>query len=299
MDPLQQPTEKHEEAFPVRVVEGCGLRLELGRRTLVMGILNVTPDSFADGGKFLSPDSAIEHAERMTEKGADLIDVGGESSRPGSDSISEEEEIRRVIPVIERIAKHINIPVSVDTYRPGVARAALSAGAKMINDIKALRHDPEMTKVIAEAGAPVVLMHMQGTPKTMQEHPSYYSVVDEITHFFHERLKYAQAFGIKENQIILDPGIGFGKTTQQNLSILRSLHRFESLSRPLLIGVSRKSVIGQVLNLPVEERLEGTAAAVCASVLGGASIVRVHDVGSMVRVVRMADAIKFGVAGVA
>ncbi len=292
---MQSEAPRQDAATPLWVVEGGGVRLELGRRTLVMGILNVTPDSFSDGGRFLSPDQAIKHAEAMAAQGADLIDVGGESSRPGSDPIPVEEESRRVIPVIERITQHLHLPISIDTYKAEVARRALSAGARIINDITALRQDPSMAELAAREGVPVILMHMLGTPKTMQIHPTYDSVMDELILFFKERMMAAQRAGVRQDRLILDPGIGFGKTTEHNLEILRSLRRLSDLNRPLLIGPSRKSFIGNALGLPVEDRLEGTAAAVTAAVLGGASIVRVHDVKAMVRVVRMADAIKGGV----
>ncbi len=293
---MQREAERPDVIPAQWIVKGDGLSLELGQRTLVMGILNVTPDSFSDGGQFLSPDRAFEHAEAMASDGADLIDVGGESSRPGSDPIRVEEETRRIIPVIERIAKHLNLPISIDTYKAEVAHAALSAGAKIINDITALRYDPKMAEVAARARVPVILMHMQGTPKTMQISPTYESVIDDIRLFFRDRINAVRNAGIQEDRLILDPGIGFGKTTEQNLEILRSLHRFRNLRRPLLIGPSRKSFIGQVLDLPVEDRLEGTSAAVTAAILGGASIVRVHDVKAMVRLARMADSIRLGVA---
>jgi dihydropteroate synthase len=290
---------ERQDVIPAHwIIKGDGLCLDLGRKTLVMGVLNVTPDSFSDGGHFLSPDRAFEHAEAMAAEGADLIDIGGESSRPGSEPIPAEEELRRVLPVIERVAQHLNLPVSIDTYKSEVARAALAAGAKIINDITALRHDPKMAEVAGSGRVPVILMHMQGTPKTMQINPAYNSVIDDISLFFRERINAVRDAGIQDDQILLDPGIGFGKTTEQNLEILRSLHRFRDLRRPLLVGPSRKSFIGQVLGLPINERLEGTSAAVAAAVLGGASIVRVHDVKAMVRVVRMADSIKLGVSHV-
>jgi dihydropteroate synthase len=291
---MQREAEKKDAAAPLWIVEGGGIRLELGHRTLVMGVLNVTPDSFSDGGRFFSLDRAVEQAETMAAQGADLIDVGGESSRPGSDPVSAEEEIRRVLPVIERIAKRLNLPISIDTYKAEVARRALSSGARIINDISALRHDPEMAVLSAREGVPVILMHMQGTPKTMQIQPTYRSLMDDLAAFFVERMAAAEEAGISRDRLILDPGIGFGKTTEHNLSILRFLPRLSDLHRPILVGPSRKSFIGQVLDLPVEDRLEGTAAAVTAAVLGGASIVRVHDVKAMVRVARMADAIKQG-----
>ena len=291
---MKKEAENVKAISPQWVIEGKGLRLELGRRTLVIGILNVTPDSFSDGGSFLLPDQALARAEAMAEEGADLIDVGGESSRPGSVPVSVEEELRRVIPVIEQIAKHISLPISIDTCKSEVARQALSAGAQMINDISALQQDPEMAKVVSREEAPVVLMHMKGTPRTMQQNPRYESVIDEINRFFTERIRVAEQAGISRERIILDPGIGFGKATDHNLEIIRSLSQMGSLDRPILIGPSRKSFIGHILNLPVQDRIEGTAVAVTAAVLAGASMVRVHDVKQMVRVVRLADSIRSG-----
>ncbi|MBI3994494.1 MAG: dihydropteroate synthase [Nitrospirae bacterium] len=257
-----------------------------------MGILNVTPDSFSDGGLFLKTDDAIRRAEALVEEGADLIDVGGESSRPGADPVPAEEEIRRVVPVIEHLSKRLSVPISIDTSKAGVALRAIAAGARIINDISALRFDPEMAPLAAETGAPVVLMHMQGTPKEMQARPVYTDVVREITAFFKSRIRFAERSGIARDRILLDPGIGFGKTTEHNLEILARLSEFRSLGRPVLIGPSRKSFIGRVLDLPAAERLEGTAAAVAAGILHGASIVRVHDVRAMVRVARMVEAIE-------
>jgi dihydropteroate synthase len=257
-----------------------------------MGVLNVTPDSFSDGGRFLKTDDAIRRAEALADEGADLIDVGGESSRPGAAAVSIEEEIRRVVPVIEQLAKRLPIPISIDTTKAEVGRRALAAGARMINDISALRFDPEMAPLAARAGVPVVLMHMQGTPKDMQDHPVYTDVVREITEFFEARIRFAEQAGIARERIVLDPGIGFGKTTDHNLEILARLDEFRSVGRPLLIGPSRKSFIGRVLGLPVEERLEGTAAAVAVGILNGASIIRVHDVRAMGRVARTVEAIK-------
>jgi dihydropteroate synthase len=279
---------------PRWILEGNGLRLELGRRTLVMGVLNVTPDSFSDGGAFLSPERALAHAERMAAEGADLIDIGGESTRPGADPVPVREELQRVIPVIERVAKSVSIPISIDTSKAEVARQALLAGASMINDITALRGDPGMAGVAAATGAPVVLMHMRGDPRTMQARPSYHSLIDDIGRFFGDRLAALEKAGIRTERVILDPGLGFGKTVEHNLEIIRSLDRFSRFGRPLLVGPSRKSFVGKVLELPVAERLEGTAAAVTAAVLNGAAVVRVHDVREMVRVVRMADSIKHG-----
>ena len=257
-----------------------------------MGILNITPDSFSDGGLFLKTDEAIRRAEALAEEGADLLDIGGESSRPGADPVPVEEEIRRVIPVIERLAKRITIPISVDTVKAEVARRALAAGARIVNDISALRFDPEMAPLVAREGVPVVLMHMKGTPKNMQAHPVYGDLILEIRDFFETRIQWAERLGISRDRIVLDPGIGFGKTTEHNLEILSRLNEFGTIGQPLLIGPSRKSFIGQVLGLPVEERGEGTAAAVAVGVLNGASMVRVHDVKAMGRVVRMVEAMK-------
>lgn len=273
-------------------VRGSNVDLSLGRRTLVMGILNVTPDSFSDGGKFFGLKEAVRRAECLVEEGADLLDIGGESSRPGSDSISKDEEIRRVIPVIETIASRFSVPISIDTTKAEVARLAIAAGAKIINDISALSFDPAMVGLAANEGVPVVLMHMKGRPKDMQTQPHYSRLIQEVKDFLHERIRFAAAGGIPEERIILDPGIGFGKTAGHNLEILARLKEFLSMGRPILIGPSRKSFIGQILGLPAEERLEGTAAAVAVGILNGASIIRVHDVGSMVRVARTADAIR-------
>ncbi len=259
-------------------------------KTKIVGVLNVTPDSFSDGGVYFnSVESALAQAVRMAKDGADIIDVGGESSRPGSEPVSEEEELRRVIPVIERIAKEVALPISIDTYKPGVAKAALAAGAKIVNDIGGLR-DPEMRKAAADAYAPVILMHMQGEPKTMQAHPHYQDVVLDIKEFFKTQIALAQKGGITE--LILDPGLGFGKTLEHNLIILKRLHEFSDLGFPILVGPSRKAFIGALTgNLPAAERLEGTLAAVVAARLNGASYVRVHDVRECYRALQIADAI--------
>jgi dihydropteroate synthase len=259
-----------------------------------MGILNVTPDSFSDGGRFTDTDRAVAHAEAMAAQGADLLDIGGESSRPGSEPVPAEEELRRVIPVIRRLAKRLRIPISIDTTKASVARAALSEGAAIINDISALQADPEMIRTAVETGGAVVLMHMQGRPKTMQDQPAYRDVVREIRDFLTGRVAAAREGGIPSERIAVDPGIGFGKTLPHNLEILRRLSELDSLGLPVLVGPSRKSFIGTVLDLPVEERLEGTAAAVAAAVLNGARILRVHDVEPMRRVVRIAEAIRYG-----
>jgi len=258
-----------------------------------MGILNVTPDSFSDGGRYLDPDAAVARAKEMAAEGADIIDIGGESTRPGAEPVGADEELRRVLPVIERLGGDCP-PVSIDTSKAAVARAALAAGASIVNDVTALRGDREMAAVVAESGAGLVLMHMRGEPRTMQKNPRYDDVVGEIGAFFEERLDFARRAGIAPEQIVLDPGIGFGKTLSHNLEILRRLGEFLRLGRPVLVGPSRKSFIGHILGTPVEQRLEGTAAAVAAAVLGRASVVRVHDVKEMRRVALVAEAIREG-----
>ncbi len=263
---------------------------DFSKRTYVMGILNVTPDSFSDGGKYFTLDSAIEHALKMIEEGADIIDVGGESTRPGSEPVPIEEELRRVIPVIKELVKRTDVPISIDTYKSEVARQALEEGAVIVNDISGLKFDKRMAEVVANYKASVVVMHIKGTPKTMQQNPYYDDVISEIYSYLYESIEIAKGAGIE--QIIVDPGIGFGKRLTDNLEIIRRLREFKSLGYPILIGVSRKSFIGNILNLPVEERLEGTAGAVAISVWNGANIVRVHDVKEMTRVVRIVDAIR-------
>jgi dihydropteroate synthase len=268
--------------------------LDLSRRTHLMGILNVTPDSFSDGGKYLDSQRAVAHAMRMAEEGADIIDVGGESSRPGSLPVSTEEELRRVLPVVEGLAGKIDLPISIDTYKSEVAERALQAGAVMINDISACRMDQRMVEVAAKYQCPVVLMHMKGTPRDMQLNPYYDSVVEEIYQFFLERVEYLGHMGILRENMIIDPGIGFGKTVEHNLTILRNLSSFRSLGLPILIGTSRKFFIGAVLSAGVEERLEGTAATVALAISQGADIVRVHDVREMKKVAVITDAIVRG-----
>lgn len=267
---------------------------DLGRRTLVMGILNVTPDSFSDGGRFFSLESAVAHARQLIREGADIIDVGGESTRPGAEPVPAEEELRRVLPVIRAIRKEFSVPISIDTYKAIVAEAALAAGANIVNDISALRFDPQMVEVVAHARVPVVLMHMLGTPQTMQQNPVYTDVVREIKEFLGERIAFARAHGIRE--IIIDPGIGFGKTVAHNVEILRRLSELKDLGCPILIGTSRKSFIGKLGGteenpLPISERLEGTIASNVIAVLHGAQIVRVHDVAAMKRALAIVDAV--------
>lgn len=265
-------------------------------RPLLMGVVNVTPDSFFDGGRFLDIDSAVAHAVRLVEEGADLLDVGAESTRPGADIVTESEECRRAIPVVAAIARAVTVPISIDTSKAAVAREALEAGAVLVNDVTALRGDPAMVDVVSRTGAGVVLMHMQGTPRTMQQDPHYDDVVGEISEFFGERIRFAMEHGIVRRQIILDPGIGFGKLLVHNLTLLAQLHRFVQFECPLLVGVSRKAFLGQLVDRPVQERQWATAAAVAMAVDRGAGILRVHDVKTMKDVVQVAAAISRGKA---
>jgi dihydropteroate synthase len=255
-----------------------------------MGILNITPDSFSDGGEYFDTDLAVARGQRMVDEGADFIDIGGESSKPGSDPITEEEELRRVLPVIERLVQKVSVPLSIDTYKSNVALKALNAGAQIINDISGATFDPMMTEVVKQFDACVVLMHMKGRPKTMQQEPTYGDVVEEVSGFLSDQARKMREYGI--GRIILDPGIGFGKSVEHNVVLIKELHRFIQLGYPVLVGPSRKSFIGKLLDTPVQNRLEGTAAAVTASILQGANIVRVHDVKEMKRVAIVADALK-------
>lgn len=268
-----------------------GRRLEFGRKTLVMGVLNVTPDSFSDGGLYLNLDRAVARAKAMVMEGADIIDLGGESTRPFADPVPPEEEMARVIPVLERLIAEVRVPISVDTYKSEVAWRALELGAAMINDISGLRADSRMAEVIAASGCPVVVVHMQGTPKTMQANPVYADVMEEVKAGLRASMDIARRAGVEEGKVIVDPGIGFGKTAEHNLEILHRLAELKSLGRHILIGTSRKSFIGKVLELPPGERLEGTAATVALSIAHGADLVRVHDVKAMKRVAQMTDAI--------
>lgn len=274
-------------------------RLELGRRTCIMGILNVTPDSFSDGGRFLDPRSAVEQGLRLAAEGADIIDVGGESTRPFAEPVSIDEEIRRVVPVIAGLAEKIRIPISIDTSKAAVARRALEAGAAMLNDISALKSDAAMAALAAEFGVPVVLMHMRGEPRTMQVAPRYDDLVGEIYTFLRQAVEAAESQGIVKERLIVDPGIGFGKTPEHNLQLIRRLADFAGLGLPLLLGPSRKAFIRRLVkpegaqevapDLPAVEI--GTQAAVAAAILNGAHIVRVHDVARTVATVKVVDAI--------
>ncbi|MBW2466624.1 MAG: dihydropteroate synthase [Deltaproteobacteria bacterium] len=267
------------------------MRLELGSKVLVMGILNVTPDSFSDGGRFFSSSSIAAQVETLVESGADIIDVGGESTRPFAEPVSIEEESARVLPAIRTIRQRYSIPVSIDTTKAEVARKALEEGADIINDISALRFDQAMIGLVRETEVPVIIMHMQGTPSDMQVDPHYDDVVTEIKDFFRERMAWAADNGVPQSRFIIDPGIGFGKTVGHNLSILKRIEEFFDLGRPVLIGHSRKSFIGKLLNTEVDERDVASAAVSAICAMKGASILRVHDVAKTVEAVRLAEAI--------
>jgi dihydropteroate synthase len=265
--------------------------LELGGRTLLMGTINVTPDSFSDGGRFYKTDQAIKQGELLASEGADILDVGGESTRPFSNSVGVEEELQRVIPVVSQLAKSTSLPISIDTCKGQVASAALDAGATMINDISGLRYDPELAQLAAKSQVPLVLMHMQGSPRTMQLEPNYGSLLSEIIGFLEERIQFACEAGVSRDQIIVDPGIGFGKTVHHNLLLLKHLDSLATLGRPILLGTSRKSFIGAVLDKEVTEREPGSWATVCAGIIKGAHIVRVHEVTICRQIADMVDAI--------
>ncbi len=256
-----------------------------------MGVVNVTPDSFYDGGRYTLPEMAIAHALKLVEQGADIIDIGGESTRPGADPVAENEELARVIPVVEGLARQATIPISIDTSKSRVAARALECGAYIVNDVSALRQDPAMASVIARSNAAVVLMHMQGTPQTMQRSPQYVDVGGDVVQFLDERVQFALQAGIARTNIILDPGFGFGKLISHNLDLLKRLSAFTVLNYPLLVGLSRKGFIGTIVGKPVDDREWGTAAAIALAVDRGAHIVRVHDVAMTIDVVTMAAAL--------
>jgi dihydropteroate synthase len=279
---------------PLLTLSWSGYTLELSRRTHVMGVINVTPDSFSDGGQFFEKERAIEQGLQLAVDGADLIDIGGESTRPYSKGISVDEELSRVVPVIEGLRRELRIPISIDTLKARVAQEALRCGASMVNDISALRSDPEMAAVVAEAEVPVILMHMKGTPADMQVHPTYDDVASEIITFLKKAMDQAVSSVVQRDRIIVDPGIGFGKTFDHNLVILKELGRFRCLDAPILVGSSRKGFIGQILDKKVHERDTGTMATVAAAVMNGAHIVRVHNVKQAVETVKVIDAIKRG-----
>ena len=269
-----------------------GKVLDLGSRTHIMGILNATPDSFSDGGRYADAERALTHAREMAAAGADIIDIGGESTRPGAAPVAEEEELRRIIPLIERLSAELAVPISVDTYKSSVAKKALEAGAAIVNDISGLRFSPDMANVVADSGAAVVIMHIKGTPRDMQQNPVYDDVVGEVMSYLEEGIEIAVKAGVDREKILIDPGIGFGKTLEHNLPLLNRLDEFKALGRPIVLGTSRKKFIGTVLDVPSpEQRVDGTAATVALGIERGACVVRVHDVARMAQVARMTDAI--------
>ncbi len=261
------------------------------RPALVMGIVNVTPDSFADGGRFFDAEKAVAHALELVAQGAEILDVGGESTRPGAAPVSEAEELRRVIPVIEQLTRRVKVPVSIDTVKPAVAKAALAAGASLVNDVAANRDDDAMWRVVAETGAGYIVMHMQGTPQTMQSEPHYDDVAREVGEFFAERLTRLAACGVTTEQVALDPGIGFGKSVAHNLQLLGALRGFTRFARPLVLGVSRKSFIGKIVAADAAQRLPGSLACASLAVEAGVQIIRAHDVPETVQAVRVTEAI--------
>ena len=268
-----------------------GERMEFGRRTRIMGVLNITPDSFSDGGRFPGADAVLETAQQMVEQGADILDVGGESTRPNAPPVPEEEETRRVVPVIESLKRDLGVRISVDTMKARVARRAIEAGADMVNDVSAFS-DPGMLPVLRDTHAPTVIMHMRGTPRTMQQDTRYIDLMSSVVGFLRKSIERAAAAGIRDDKIVVDPGLGFGKSGPGNLDILRQLPSLRSVGRPILVGASRKSFIGAVLDLPVKERMEGSLAVAALAVWKGAHIIRAHDVAATVRAVRMIDAIR-------
>ncbi|NNV07103.1 dihydropteroate synthase [Geobacillus sp. C56-T2] len=260
-----------------------GHEFDLSKKTLIMGIVNVTPDSFSDGGRFYDIENAVKHAKQLVAEGADIIDIGGESTRPGADRVPLDEELRRVIPAVKAIAKAVNVPISIDTYKAEVARQAIEAGAHMINDVWGAKADPDMARVAATYGVPIILMHNR-------RDMAYRELISDMIADLQESIRIAKGAGVKEENIILDPGIGFAKTVEHNLEVMRRLDEFAALGYPLLLGTSRKRFIGHVLNVPVEERLEGTGATVCLGIVKGVHIVRVHDVLPIARMAKMMDA---------
>jgi len=278
------------EPSKTRILKCRGMELKLGERTLVMGILNVTPDSFSDGGKFFDINDAITQAKRMVEEGVDILDIGAESTRPQHEAVSAEDEWRRLEPVLKSLLEHVSIPISIDTYKASVAAKALEAGAHIINDIWGLQKDPDMARVVGEYQAPVIVMHNQ-------EGTTYHHLMGDMLNFLRTSIELAEAHGLSGDQIMVDPGVGFGKTTEQNLEVMARLAEFRTLGHPVLLGTSRKSMIGKTLNLPVDERLEGTLATSILGVVAGVDIIRVHDVQANCRAVQMADAIVRGQRG--
>lgn len=266
--------------------------LDFSRRAYIMGVLNLTPDSFFDGRMFPEPEAAVQHAFRMEAEGADIIDLGGESTRPGAQAVPLKEEFKRVLPVLKRLSGRLKVPISIDTYKSEVAERCIQCGAEMVNDISGLYFDPRMKEIVARHQVPVIVMHIKGTPRDMQKDPQYRDLIGEILSFFRESISRADAAGVPADKIIIDPGIGFGKSFAHNLDILKGLESFKVLGKPIMVGVSRKSFLGKILDLPVDERLEGSIAAALYAVLRGANIVRVHDVAATVRALRTVEAIQ-------
>jgi dihydropteroate synthase len=266
--------------------------LDFSQRAYIMGVLNLTPDSFFDGRRFLEPEAAVQHAFQMEAEGADIIDLGGESTRPGAQAVPLKEEFRRVLPVLKRLSGRLKVPISIDTYKSEVAERCIQCGAEMVNDISGLYFDPRMKEIVARHQVPVIVMHIKGTPRDMQKDPQYRDLIGEILSFFRESISRADAAGVPADKIIIDPGIGFGKSFAHNLDILKGLESFKVLGKPIMVGASRKSFLGKILDLPVDERLEGSIAAALYAVLRGANIVRVHDVAATVRALRTVEAIQ-------
>ncbi|CBE68624.1 MAG: dihydropteroate synthase [Candidatus Methylomirabilis oxygeniifera] len=266
--------------------------LDIRQKTWIVGVLNITPDSFSDGGRFLDPRAATDQAMRMVEEGADIVELGGESTRPGADVVPVDEELRRILPVLRELRPRLAIPVAVDTYKPEVARVALEEGADIINDVYGVRGEGRLASVVAEKRAGLVIMHMKGIPQDMQIEPRYNDVVGEVSAFLTDRVAFAEQRGVDPQSIIVDPGLGFGKRSQDNLALLRHLAALHCLGKPIMVGPSRKSLVGEVLKLPVEQRQHGTAACIAAAVLHGAAFVRVHEVRPCAQLVRMLDAIR-------
>lgn len=267
-------------------------KFDFENKTYTMGILNLTPDSFSDGGSYIDVESAIKRAKKMVEEGVDIIDVGAESTRPGAVYVEEEEELRRILPVVKRLVEEVDVPISIDTYKSYIAEECIKAGAHIINDIKGLKGDPNMAEVIAKYGVSVIIMHIQGDPKSMQENPRYDNVIENIKESLEESIDIAVKAGVSPEKIILDPGIGFGKTFENNLEIIKKLCEFKKLEYPILIGASRKGFIGDVLGTPPLDRLEGNLAVAVISSYNGASIIRVHEVKETVRALKMTEAVK-------
>ncbi len=266
--------------------------LDFSQRAYIMGVLNLTPDSFFDGRRFPEPEAAVQHAFQMEAEGADIIDLGGESTRPGAQAVPLKEEFKRVLPVLKRLSGRLKVPISIDTYKSEVAERCIQCGAEMVNDISGLYFDPRMKEIVARHQVPVIVMHIKGTPRDMQKDPQYRDLIGEILSFFRESISRADAAGVPADKIIIDPGIGFGKSFAHNLDILKGLESFKVLGKPIMVGVSRKSFLGKILDLPVDERLEGSIAAALYAVLRGANIVRVHDVAATVRALRTVEAIQ-------